>query len=155
MNKVTTLTYMEVDKVLITPNIIDLESDRNQKTFRKTREKSSESQDPFSLTIDDDIMYNVDDDNCEDRDNHNRDHNNRGSRNDHGDHNNCDDFDDEELQPLTRKEFRYTMKLIDDKINSLYRLSKFMGTEQQQQAKSIKKLIAADELSEDFWNVSY
>ena len=120
---------MEVDKVLITPNIIDLESDRNQKTFRETREKSSESQGPFSLTIDDDIMYNnIDNDNCEDRDNHDSDHNNRDSRNDHGDHNNRDDFDDEELQPLTYKKFCYTMKLIDDKINSLYRLSKFMGT---------------------------
>jgi Golgi nucleoside diphosphatase len=76
-------------------------------------------------------MYNVDNNNCEDRDNHDRNHNNRGSHNDHGDHNNHDDFDDEELQLLTRKEFHYTMKLIDDKINSLYRLSKFMGTEQQ------------------------
>ena len=47
------------------------------------------------------------------------------------------------------------MKILDDKINSIYKFCKFFGNEQQKQAKSLEKLVALDDLSDAFWAVSY
>ena len=44
---------------------------------------------------------------------------------------------------------------MDDKINSLYKLYRFISDQQEKMANSLKKLVAFDELSENFWNVSY
>ena len=55
---------------------------------------------------------------------------------------------------LTKEEFDYTMGLFDAKIVSLYKLCKFIGSKQQENSKALKRLVALDELSEDFWNVS-
>ena len=56
---------------------------------------------------------------------------------------------------LKTKDFNYTMQLMDDKINSLYKLCRFISDQQEKTANSLKKLVALDELSENFWNVSY
>lgn len=56
---------------------------------------------------------------------------------------------------ITTKEFEYTMKLFDEKLNSLYKLCRFISDTQQENKKSLKKLVALDELSGVFWNVSY
>ena len=56
---------------------------------------------------------------------------------------------------ITTEEFNYTMGLLDAKINSVYRLCRYISDQQQQNTKSLKKLVAIDELSNDFWNVSY
>jgi len=45
--------------------------------------------------------------------------------------------------------------VLDEKINSLYKLCRFIGDQQQNMAKSLQKLVALDELSDQFWNVSY
>ncbi len=56
---------------------------------------------------------------------------------------------------LMTKDFNYAMTVLDDKINSLYRLCRYIGDQQQNMANSLQKLVALDELSEQFWNVSY
>ena len=56
---------------------------------------------------------------------------------------------------LMTKDFNYAMTVLDDKINSLYRLCRYIGDQQQNIANSLQKLVALDELSEQFWNVSY
>ena len=56
---------------------------------------------------------------------------------------------------LMTKDFNYAMTVLDDKINSLYRLCRYIGDQQQNMADSLQKLVALDELSEQFWNVSY
>ena len=56
---------------------------------------------------------------------------------------------------ITTEEFNYTMGLLDAKINSVYRLCRYISDQQQQNTKSLIKLVAIDELSDDFWNVSY
>jgi hypothetical protein len=56
---------------------------------------------------------------------------------------------------LTSKEFNYTMKIMDEKINALYKLCRYIGEQQEQNMKSLKKLIAFDELSDQFWSVGY
>ena len=56
---------------------------------------------------------------------------------------------------LMTKDFNYTMTVLDEKINSLYKLCRFIGDQQQNMAKSLQKLVALDELSDQFWNVSY
>jgi hypothetical protein len=56
---------------------------------------------------------------------------------------------------ITTEEFNYTMGLLDAKLNSVYRLCRYISDQQQQNTKSLKKLVAIDELSDDFWNVSY
>lgn len=55
---------------------------------------------------------------------------------------------------LTAEEFMYSMDLIDKKINSLYKLCRFIGEQQRENSKLLRKLVAVDELSPDFWNVS-
>jgi len=55
---------------------------------------------------------------------------------------------------LTKEEFDYTMGLFDAKITSLYKLCKFIGNKQQENSKALRRLVALDELSDDFWNVS-
>ena len=59
------------------------------------------------------------------------------------------------VQELTIKEFNYAMKMMDDKISSIYRLCRYIGDQQREMATALKKLVALDELSENFWNVSY
>jgi hypothetical protein len=59
------------------------------------------------------------------------------------------------VQDLTINEFNYTMKLMDEKINSIYKLCRYIGDQQREMATALKKLVALDELSENFWNVSY
>ena len=56
---------------------------------------------------------------------------------------------------LKTKDFNYTMQLMDDKINSLYKLCRYISDQQEKTATSLKKLVALDELLENFWNVSY
>ena len=56
---------------------------------------------------------------------------------------------------LTTKDFNYTMTLIDNKINALYKLCRHIGNEQQENLRLISKLVAIDELSDGFWNVSF
>jgi hypothetical protein len=56
---------------------------------------------------------------------------------------------------LTKEEFDYTMKLIDGKIAALYKLCRFISEQQQDNTKSLKRLVMLDELFEGFWNVSY
>ena len=56
---------------------------------------------------------------------------------------------------ITTEEFNYTMGLLDAKINSVYKLCRYISDQQQQNTKSLIKLVAIDELSDDFWNVSY
>jgi len=46
------------------------------------------------------------------------------------------------------------MNLIDAKINSLYKLYRYFGDQQQNSLKSLQKLVVLDELSDDFWNIS-
>jgi hypothetical protein len=47
------------------------------------------------------------------------------------------------------------MKIMDEKINALYKLCRYIGEQQEQNTKSLKKLIAFDELSDQFWSVGY
>jgi len=56
---------------------------------------------------------------------------------------------------LTTKDFNYTMTLIDNKINALYKLCRHIGDEQQENSRLISRLVAIDELSDGFWNVSF
>ena len=56
---------------------------------------------------------------------------------------------------LTKKDFNYTMELVNEKINAMYKLCKFIADTQQDGKKSLQKLIAIDELSDGFWGVSY
>lgn len=55
---------------------------------------------------------------------------------------------------LTTKEFNYTMKVIDDKFTALYQLCRHISKQLEENSKSLKKIVAVDELSESFWNVS-
>jgi hypothetical protein len=71
-------------------------------------------------------------------------------------------FDNDDCEPseipgtyLKTKDFNYTMKLMDDKINSLYKLCRYISDKQENMETSLKKLVALDELSDNFWNVSY
>lgn len=56
---------------------------------------------------------------------------------------------------LETKDFNYSMTLIDNKINALYKLCRHISKIQHENSKLIKKLVAADELSDGFWNVSF
>jgi hypothetical protein len=51
---------------------------------------------------------------------------------------------------VTNKDFNYTMHLMDNKINSLYKLCRYISDQQQQSTKSLTKLVALDELSNSF-----
>ena len=55
---------------------------------------------------------------------------------------------------LTKEEFDYTMNLFDTKINLIYKLYRYIGDKQNDNSKDLKRLVALDELSEEFWNVS-
>ncbi|RIA81516.1 hypothetical protein C1645_836878 [Glomus cerebriforme] len=50
---------------------------------------------------------------------------------------------------LKTKDFNYTMVMIDNKINVLYKLCKYISNKKQENSKLINKLIAADKLLED------
>jgi len=63
--------------------------------------------------------------------------------------------DDNDSTNLTVKEFNYTMSLVDNKINVLYKLCRFIADQQQETSTTLKKLVVADELSDNFWNVSF
>jgi hypothetical protein len=56
---------------------------------------------------------------------------------------------------LTTEKFNYSMNLLDEKINSLYRLCRHISDKQQTDSQILQKLAVADELTDDFWNVSY
>ncbi|CAG8578174.1 2655_t:CDS:2, partial [Dentiscutata heterogama] len=60
-----------------------------------------------------------------------------------------------EKTSLTTDEFNYTIKLLDQRINALYQLCRFIVTKQKETSKNIKKLLAFDELSDSFWNKAY
>jgi hypothetical protein len=55
---------------------------------------------------------------------------------------------------LTKEEFDYTIKLLNTKITSIYKLCRYIGDKQNENSKDLKRLVALDELSEEFWNVS-
>src|SRR5436305_1068806 len=57
-------------------------------------------------------------------------------------------------ETLTKKDFTYAISLLDDKINALYKLCRYISDQQQKNNLSLQKLVMADELSDDFWNVS-
>lgn len=56
---------------------------------------------------------------------------------------------------LTIKQFNYTMNLLDGKINSIYKLLRHVSDQQQKDSQTVQKLAVVDELSDEFWNVSY
>jgi hypothetical protein len=56
---------------------------------------------------------------------------------------------------LTIEQFNYTMDLLDGKINSMYKLLRHVSNQQQKDSLTIQKLAVVDELSDEFWNVSY
>jgi hypothetical protein len=56
---------------------------------------------------------------------------------------------------LKSSDFKYTMGIMDQKINALYKLCRHIGDVQQENSKLLKKIVAADELSDGFWNVSF
>lgn len=96
-----------------------------------SREKSPSPSGPFKLIIGEDLLKN----------------NNRDMPID------CEE-NSSDNKALTKKEFNYSMELLDAKINSLYKLCRFIGDQQKTNTDSLRKLVALDELSEDFWNVS-
>ena len=51
---------------------------------------------------------------------------------------------------LSKKEFTYAMSLLDEKITALYKLCRFISDEQHKNTISIQKLVAVDELFDDF-----
>src|SRR3989337_120815 len=51
---------------------------------------------------------------------------------------------------LTTKEFNYTMTLLDNKINALYKLCRHIGDKQQENSRMISKLVTVNELSDGF-----
>ena len=56
-------------------------------------------------------------------------------------------------RPVTYAEFNYTMNIFNNKMNTVYELCRFIGDQQREQTKNIKKLITVDELSDEFWKV--
>ena len=60
---------------------------------------------------------------------------------------------DKNKRPVTAAEFEFSLSLIDEKINSLYGMCRRLEEQQQEILKGIKKLVAIDELSEEFWKV--
>ncbi|GET03194.1 hypothetical protein GLOIN_2v1870636 [Rhizophagus clarus] len=56
---------------------------------------------------------------------------------------------------ITLKDFNYSITLIDKKINVLYEICRFISSQQQENSKSLNKLVAFDELSDGFWNRAY
>ena len=63
------------------------------------------------------------------------------------------DFNDKP-EYLKKVDFLYSMKMIDSKLNSLYKLCRYISDQQHEDSKLLHKLVTADELSNDFWNVS-
>jgi hypothetical protein len=61
----------------------------------------------------------------------------------------------DECPYLTTKDFNYTMSLLDNKINVLYKLCRSIGDKQHENSATLRKLVAVDELSDNFWNVSF
>ena len=53
---------------------------------------------------------------------------------------------------LTTKDFNYTITLIDNKINTLYKLCRHISDEPQENSRLISKLVTINELSDGFWN---
>ncbi|GES94887.1 hypothetical protein GLOIN_2v1870636 [Rhizophagus clarus] len=51
---------------------------------------------------------------------------------------------------VTLKDFNYSITLIDKKINTLYKICRFISSQQQENSKSLNKLVALDELSDGF-----
>ncbi len=51
---------------------------------------------------------------------------------------------------LTKEEFNYTMNLIDSKINALYKFCKYISEWQKENTKALNRLVALDELSDNF-----
>jgi len=47
------------------------------------------------------------------------------------------------------------MGLVNEKINSIYKLCKFIADTQQEEKNSLQKLVTMNELSDNFWSVSY
>jgi hypothetical protein len=73
---------------------------------------------------------------------------------------NCDDLKslpkshDSKESYITTNEFNYSMNLLNEKITSLYKLCRFISDQQQKNTQLLQKLVIADELTNDFWNVS-
>jgi hypothetical protein len=59
----------------------------------------------------------------------------------------------DDQRALTLAEFEYTVKIMNTKIDAIYRLCRFLGDEQRDIIKGVKKLVAIDELSDGFWKV--
>ena len=59
----------------------------------------------------------------------------------------------DDQRALTFAEFSYTVKIVNTKVDAIYRLCRFLGDEQRDIMKGVKKLVAIDELSDGFWKV--
>jgi hypothetical protein len=64
-------------------------------------------------------------------------------------------FEERDERYLTIEKFNYTMKLLDEKITSIYRLCRRISEQQRLDSQTIQRLVVVDELSDEFWNVSY
>ena len=62
---------------------------------------------------------------------------------------------EEQKRYITISKFNYSMNLLNDKISALYKLCRHISDQQQENKKSLGKLVTFDELSDEFWNVSY
>jgi hypothetical protein len=58
-------------------------------------------------------------------------------------------------RPFTFGEFKYTIKIVNKKIDTLYQLCRIVSDQQQESLKCLKKLAAFDELSDEFWKVFF
>ncbi|RGB24738.1 hypothetical protein C1646_803692 [Rhizophagus diaphanus] len=60
---------------------------------------------------------------------------------------------EKEKSYVTFEEFNYTMNLLNLKVSTLYKLCRYISNQQQENSKSLEKLVALDELSDYFWNI--
>ncbi|PKC62998.1 hypothetical protein RhiirA1_464372, partial [Rhizophagus irregularis] len=64
-------------------------------------------------------------------------------------------FEERDERYLTIEKFNYTMKLLDEKITSIYRLCRRISEQQRLDSQTIQRLVVVDELSDEFWNRAY
>ncbi|CAB4425817.1 unnamed protein product [Rhizophagus irregularis] len=64
-------------------------------------------------------------------------------------------FEEHDERYLTIEKFNYTMKLLDEKITSIYRLCRRISEQQRLDSQTIQRLVVVDELSDEFWNRAY
>ncbi|RGB42306.1 hypothetical protein C1646_751203 [Rhizophagus diaphanus] len=65
---------------------------------------------------------------------------------------NSNEITEKEKSYVISEEFNYTMNLLNSKVSALYKLCRYISDQQQENSKSLEKLVTLDELS-DFWNM--